>query len=136
MYHVQPKEVKKSLIYIKKRSGSRIDPCGTPAEIFDHLECWPFKTTLCLLSFRKSIEIFNKLTVTPFCFNLKIRPLCQTLSLMKHVILICQQRCVLQNHPSKAHQSFSVTEIWQFGIGFCQITFKHNVNCQFNFFSL
>ena len=32
------------------------------------------------LSFRKSIKIFNKLPVTPICFNLKIRPLCQTLS--------------------------------------------------------
>ena len=42
-----------------------------------------FRVTLvsCLFnSLRKSVKIFNKSPVTPFCFNLKIRPLSQTYS--------------------------------------------------------
>ena len=40
----------------------------------------PFKTTLSFLSFWKSINNFDKFPVTPFCFYLKIRSVCQTLS--------------------------------------------------------
>ena len=65
----------KSLIQLRK--GPRIDPWGTPAEIFDHLEYRQIKTTLCILFLRKSIKIFNKSPVTPFYFNSKMRPLCQ-----------------------------------------------------------
>ena len=36
----------KSFMKIRKRSGPRIDPCGTPARIGLHVEVWPFKTTL------------------------------------------------------------------------------------------
>ena len=60
----------KSFIYIKKSSGSRIEPWGNPASTLTHVEFWPFRTSLCFLSFRKSAKVFSKLPATPFCFNL------------------------------------------------------------------
>ena len=36
-----------SFIYIKKRSGPRIEPCGTPADIELRSEELPGRTTLC-----------------------------------------------------------------------------------------
>ena len=45
----------KSLIYIKNRSDPKIDPWVTPALASAHQENWTFKTTLCFLSFRKSV---------------------------------------------------------------------------------
>ena len=60
----------KSFIHIKKSSGPRIEPWGTPASTLTHVEFWPFRTTLCFLSFRKSAKVFSKLPATPFCFNL------------------------------------------------------------------
>ena len=47
----------KSFIYIKKSSGPRNEPWGTPASIFAHFEWWPFKTTFCLLLFRKLAKV-------------------------------------------------------------------------------
>ena len=67
-------------IYIRNRSGLKIDPWGTPALTSAHEENWPFKSTLCLLFFRKSFIELRSLTEIPFCFNLKIKSLCQTLS--------------------------------------------------------
>ena len=43
----------KSFMYIKKKRGPKIEPCGTPAEIFLQLEDCPFKTVLCFLSDKK-----------------------------------------------------------------------------------
>ena len=65
-YTTEIKLTGKSFIYIKKRSGGR----GTPASIFAHFECWPFKTTLCFLSFRELVKVSSKLLFIPFCFNL------------------------------------------------------------------
>ena len=59
----------KSFIYIKKSSGRRIEPWGSPASTLTHVEFWPFRTTLCFLSFRKFVKVFMKLPATPFCFN-------------------------------------------------------------------
>lgn len=49
------------------------------AELFDCLERWTFQTTFCFPSFRKSAKMLNKLPVTPFYFDLKMRHLCQIL---------------------------------------------------------
>ena len=60
----------RSFTYIKKSSGPRIEPWRTSASIFAHFECWPFKTTLCYLLFRKLVKVSSKLPFNPFCFNL------------------------------------------------------------------
>ena len=49
---------------------------GPPAVTFSHLEAWPLRNTLCLVS-RKS---FSKFPDIQFWVNLKIIPSCQTLS--------------------------------------------------------
>ena len=43
----------RSLMYIKKNKGPKIEPCGTPASTGVHAEIWPFSTTLWSLLFRK-----------------------------------------------------------------------------------
>ena len=53
---------------------------STPAPMLDQGETCPFKKTRCFLKVRKSVIIFKILSDMPFCFNLNIRPLCQTLS--------------------------------------------------------
>ena len=60
----------KSFKYIEKSSGRRIEPWGTPASRLIRVEFWPFRTTLCFLSFIKFAKVFSKLPATPFCFNL------------------------------------------------------------------
>ena len=70
----------KSLIYIKNNNGPSIEPWGTPALTSDQPETCPLNKTLCFLFFRKSHKRFIKLPDIPFCFNLKMRPSCQTLS--------------------------------------------------------
>ena len=60
----------RSLINIKEKRGTRIDPWGTPALTLTHEEYWPFQMTLCFLASRKSIIKFNKLPLTLFYFNL------------------------------------------------------------------
>lgn len=56
--------------------------CSTPASILYHEDSWPFKNTLCLLSFKKSVGVLKYYLIPnkPFCLNLKIRPLRHTLS--------------------------------------------------------
>ena len=43
----------RSLMYIKKNKGPKIEPCGTPASTGVHAEVWSFSTTLWSLLFRK-----------------------------------------------------------------------------------
>ena len=51
-----------------KRSGPRIDSCETLAEIFDHLGCWPFKTTHFFVFFLlENQSKINKNFRTKFC---------------------------------------------------------------------
>ena len=70
----------KSLIYIKSNNGARMDPWGTPTLTSDQSETCPFNKNLCFLFLRKSHKRFSKLPDMPFCFNLKTRSSCQTLS--------------------------------------------------------
>lgn len=51
---------------IMKGSGSRAEPSGTPAEIFDHLEFRSLKKTLCFIFFRKPVKILYRSYVTRF----------------------------------------------------------------------
>ena len=37
--------IDRSLIQIRKKRSSQIDPCGTPALTGNHSDVWPFKTT-------------------------------------------------------------------------------------------
>ena len=68
------------MIYITNNNGPRIDPWGTPALTSDQSENCPFNENLCFLFLRKSHKRFSKLPHIPFCFNLKMRLSCQTLS--------------------------------------------------------
>ena len=55
-------------------------PSGTPTLMSAHEECLPFKTILCILFLRKSVERVNKFTVKPYWNNLQMSSLCQPLS--------------------------------------------------------
>ena len=70
----------RSLIQIKNNNEPRMDPCGPADSIFDHEDSWPFNTTLCFLSLKKSLRVLKRLPDIPFYFNLKIRHLCHSLS--------------------------------------------------------
>ena len=70
----------KSLIYIKKNKGPRIEPCGTPAQMSPQLEDWPFRTVLCFLSAKKFLRSDSRSPETPHCLSLNMRPSCHTLS--------------------------------------------------------
>ena len=52
----------------------------TPARTSDQSETCLFNKALCFLFLKKSHKRFSKLPDIPFCFNLKMRPSCQTLS--------------------------------------------------------
>ena len=40
-------------MYIKKRNGPSIKPCGTPALTLVHIKTCSFKTTVCFLFLKK-----------------------------------------------------------------------------------
>ena len=40
------RSVAKSFMYIKKKRGPKIDPCGTPARIHSQSEVFPLRVTL------------------------------------------------------------------------------------------
>ena len=70
----------KSLIYLKNRSGPKIDPWGTPALISARKENWPLKI-LFAFCFSESVLLnWGVYLKYHFYFNLKIRPTCQTFS--------------------------------------------------------
>ena len=68
-----------SLMWIKNNICPSMGFWGTPASILAQGEDCPFKTTCYFLKLRKSVIIFKPLSYVPFCFNLSIRSLCQTL---------------------------------------------------------
>ena len=70
----------RSLMWIKNNSDPSMEPWGTPGSILTQGEACPFKITCCFLKLRKSVIIFKILSDIPFCFNLNMRPSCQTLS--------------------------------------------------------
>ena len=42
----------RSIMYIRKRSGPNINPCGTPVEIANTFDVMPFISTYCDISLR------------------------------------------------------------------------------------
>ena len=70
----------KLLKWIRYKRAPRIDPCGTPARTSLQYKCWPFRINLCFRDFKKSVQIFKSGPPIPFCPDLLMRPLCQTLS--------------------------------------------------------
>ena len=76
----EDKSSDRSLIYIKKNSGPRIDPWGTPARTLVQDDVWPLRTTLCLRFFRKHFIKQRRFSEIPYWFNLSMRPSCHTLS--------------------------------------------------------
>ena len=72
----------KSLIYIRKNNGPKIEPCGTPASTLVHEENFPLTTTRCFLFDKKSTIMLRSFPDIPFCFNLYKSPLCQTVQML------------------------------------------------------
>ena len=62
------------LIYIKNNKGPKMDLHGTPSWMSAQDYHWPFKTTLCFLSLRKSSKILIISLEIPFWRILKISP--------------------------------------------------------------
>ena len=65
---------------MKSNNGPSIEPYNVPVSMLDHKDSWPFNTTLCFLSFKKSLRVLKRLPDIPFCFHLEVRPLYHTLS--------------------------------------------------------
>ena len=94
--HWRPSD--ESLIWIKNKRGPKIDPCGTPVRTSLQDKCWPFRTDHLdhldhldrFLDFKKSVKIFKSGPPILFCFNLWMRPLCQTLS--KVYFIFCNMK--------------------------------------------
>ena len=55
-------------------------PSGTPTLMSVRGECLSFKTILCILFLRKSVQRVNKFTVKPYWHNLQMISLCLPLS--------------------------------------------------------
>ena len=53
-----------SFTHVKESNGPRIEPWGAFASALTHIECWPYRTTLCFFPFRKFVKNFSKLNVT------------------------------------------------------------------------
>ena len=70
----------KSFIKTKNDKGPRIEPCGTPALIYDHFEFWLFRRTLWNLSDKNEAISPKYSSHIPKGFSLYKRPSCQTLS--------------------------------------------------------
>ena len=70
----------RSFIYIKNKGGPSMEPWGTPAVTSAQKEDCPLRTTLCYPFLKKFDNRFKRLPDISFCFSLKIRPLCHTLS--------------------------------------------------------
>lgn len=78
-------------------------PSGTPTLMTDHEECLPFKTILCILFLRKSVQRVKKFTVKPYCHSLQISSLCQPLS----KALEMSKNIALVSIPSSKHKKIS-----------------------------
>ena len=55
----------RSFMYIRKNSGPKIEPWGTPASIGDHEDVWPFKRTRWNLPLKKLLISFRGVPEIP-----------------------------------------------------------------------
>ena len=69
-----------SFIYMIKRSGPSLEPCGTPALTSRKLDFSPSTITHCFLFDRYDLNKSKKLPSTPIWESFESRPLCHTLS--------------------------------------------------------
>ena len=70
----------RSLMYIRKKSGPKMDPCGTPAFTSNHSDVWPSSTTLWNLFVKKLLISSSNASEIPTDLSLKIGPPCHALS--------------------------------------------------------
>ena len=57
---IDDKFLVRSLLYIKKKRGPKIEPCGTQSIVDNHVEDWPLSNTLWYLLLRKLPINFNR----------------------------------------------------------------------------
>ena len=63
-------------IYIyQKGAGPRVEPWGTPELTFAYVECWPFRTTVCFLPFRKLVQVSSKINL----YSIMLQFICKTI---------------------------------------------------------
>ena len=60
----------KSFMYIRKKSGPRIGPCGTPVYTGNHSEVWPLRRPFWNLFVKKLWISFSNESETPIDFSL------------------------------------------------------------------
>ena len=65
---------------LRNFNGPSTDPWGTPDVTGTECECFPSRTTLCLLFSRKLFNHCNEMSSKPHLNNLYSKPLCGTLS--------------------------------------------------------
>ena len=70
----------RSLMYIRKKSGPKMSPWGTPAFTGNRSNVWPFKTTLWNLFAKKLLISSSNASEIPIDLSLKISPSCHTIS--------------------------------------------------------
>ena len=100
----------RSLISTKKQRGTNIDLWRIPSLTPVHEESCPFKVNLCFLSFKKSDKTLSILPEMPFCFSLRIIPLCQTLS---NTFEMSRKAPLTSNPPLKdLHISWVIDKSW------------------------
>ena len=56
---IDDKFLRRSLIYIKKKRGPKMEPCRTPAIIGNHVEDWPLSNTLWFYYSESFLLIWN-----------------------------------------------------------------------------
>ena len=70
----------RSFVYIKNRSGPSLEPWGVPVWKSAQEDVCTLETTPCSPLLKKFVNRFKRLPDMPFCFSLKMIPLCHTLS--------------------------------------------------------
>ena len=63
-----------SFVSMRKRSGPRIEPWGTPHLMYPHTECCPSLTILYFMSDQYTISNSSRIPFIPNCVKLKMRP--------------------------------------------------------------
>ena len=78
-FTVDERSLPRSFMYIRKNTGPKIEPWGTPVSIGDHENAWLFKKTCWNLPLKKLLISFRKVPEISADWILQINPSHQTL---------------------------------------------------------